>query len=700
MKPRAQPDISHLVQLFGAGRFPELETAARALLKSHPRHGVAWKALGVALTKQGKNALDAMRKAAEFLPADAEAHFNLGVESQLRQQTDLAEASYRRSLALQPHNAHALNNLANILKEYGKLEEAEATYAKAVAANPAYPNTYYNLGLTMQDSGRWSEAEQCYREAIARRPDYASAYNNLGLVLARLERPQEAQTSYRTALQIDPKYVAAWINISDLLRNTQAYSDALAAAQRAVEISPESAEALVAYANLLCETGKTADGIERFEQALALNPDLLEAHDDLLFTMNYVESAQSVDTTARIKLAKRYGELVASRAKPFQDLVKVKDPEKVLRIGLVSGDLKAHPVGYFIDKVLQTLSQNHSDQLQLFAYSNTPREDDFTLRIKQHCASWVDVSNLSDAKTAERIHSDGIDILIDLSGHTAHNRLPVFAWKPAPVQATWLGYFATTGVKEIDYLIADPWTVPESDDADFTETVWRLPETRLCFTAPDASIEVGPLPALKEGHVTFGCFNNLGKMGPEVVALWVAILHAVPDSTLFLKAKQFGQAAIDDSVRAQFQAHGIAAQRLRIEGRSPRAQYLAAYNEVDIALDPFPFTGGTTTVEGLWMGVPALSLQGTRMIARQGASLLRNAGLADWIAESQEAYLRQAVARAADLPALSRLRAGLREQVLASPVFDAERFARHFAAAMRGMWQKWCESAVPSDSIR
>jgi len=699
MKPRNPPDISKLVQLFGAGRFAEMEKAARALVKTYPRHGVLWKALGVALSKQQKNALDAMQRAAEFSPNDAEVHYNLGVESQLRQQFDLAEASYCRTLALQPQNVHALNNLGNILKDRGCIEDAEASYRQAIALDPSYAEAYYNLGLTLQDCGRLAEAEQNYRLAISNRPDYILAHNNLGLLLAKSGRESEAISSYQAALGINPAFLDTLVNLAGLLRQRGSYVEALIVSRRAVDNAPASAPALVALATILNELGDTDQAIGYYRQALALDANLLEAHDNLLFAENYFSLDRPLDAKAHKSNAEAYGSVVSRRARPYTDWAVSKNPARALNIGFVSGDLWSHPVGYFVDNVLGALAQHHNAALRLFIYSNTARTDELTQRIKQHCAAWLDVTHLTDAQMAERIHADDIDILIDLSGHTAQNRLPVFAWKPAPVQASWLGYFATTGVKEIDYLIADPWSVPEANDADFTETVWRLPETRLCFTPPDAAIEVGLLPALQRGHVTFGCFNNLGKLGPDVVALWAAILRALPNSVLFLKAKQFGQPAVDERMRSRFAAHGIAPERLRIEGRSTRAQYLAAYNEVDIVLDPFPFTGGTTTVEALWMGAPVLTLQGTRMIARQGVSLLRNAGLGDWVAESPEAYLRQAVARASDLPALARLRAGLRAQVLASPVFDAPRFAHHFAAALSGMWRRWYATgqAVHSD---
>jgi protein O-GlcNAc transferase len=246
-------------------------------------------------------------------------------------------------------------------------------------------------------------------------------------------------------------------------------------------------------------------------------------------------------------------------------------------------------------------------------------------------------------------------------------------------------------VATIDHLMADPWSLPPSEEAHFTEHIWRLPETRLCFTAPDVALAVAALPALKRGHITFGCFNNLSKMNADVVALWAKVLHATADSRLMLKADQLDDAAMKQNVIARFARHGIEAARLSLVGRSPRASYLAAYNEVDIALDPFPFTGGTTTVESLWMGLPVLTLAGDRLVSRQGVSLLMNAGLADWVAADADDYVARAVAHAADLPRLAALRTALRQQVLASPLFDAPRFARHLETALRGMWAQWCE---------
>jgi predicted O-linked N-acetylglucosamine transferase (SPINDLY family) len=337
------------------------------------------------------------------------------------------------------------------------------------------------------------------------------------------------------------------------------------------------------------------------------------------------------------------------------------------------------------------LTSNSSADLEIFAYMNFPRIDPVSERVKARCHQWREIFGLSDEEAASLIQNDEIDILIDLSGHTARNRLPLFAWKPAPVQVSWLGYFDTTGVEAIDYLIADSWTLPESEEIYFTETIWRLPDTRLCFTPPDSNVTIRPLPALTESQITFGCFNNLNKMGDAVVALWAKVLAAVPNSRLFLKARQLYQPLARESVIEQFGRHGIEPSRLILEGPESRANYLAAYNRVDIALDPFPYTGGTTTAEALWMGVPVLTLSGKHFLSRQGLGLLMNAGLAEWVASDQDDYVARAVSHASDLEKLAGLRSRLREQVLASPIFDATSFATHFDGALRGMWKKWCD---------
>ena len=326
-------------------------------------------------------------------------------------------------------------------------------------------------------------------------------------------------------------------------------------------------------------------------------------------------------------------------------------------------------------------------RIELIAYPTDPKTDALTARIKPYFAAWKPLFGLSDEKAARLIHADGVHILIDLSGHSRHGRLPVFAWKPAPVQAAWLGYFATTGVAEMDYLLADAVGVPEAHREHFTETVWYLPDTRLCFSPPLIDLPVAPLPAQKNGHITFGCFQNMTKAGDEVLAMWADILVALPGARLRWQCKQLGDPAVVKQLIQRLQHHGIDPARVTLLGSVAREEYLAAHAEVDMILDTFPYPGGTTTCEALWMGVPTLTLAGDTLLSRQGASLLTAAGLEDWIATSGEDYVDKAIALAGNLVKLAALRAGLRAQVLASPLFDAPRFAHNLEEALWGMWQ-------------
>lgn len=727
-----------LIELFNAGRYAELETQARSLAEQYPGSGFVWKVLGTALLTQGKDGLLPMQKAVALMPADVESHGNLGNALKAVGRLDEAVASYRQALVLKPDFVAGLYNLGIALKDLGHLDEAVASYRQALALNPAFADAHYNLGIALKDLGHLDEAVASYRQALALKPDYVTAHFNLGQALRDLGRLDEAVTSYRWALALNPEYAEAHCtlgivladqgkldeaaashrqalalkpdfseahnNLGNVLKDLGQHDAAMASYRRALEARADFAEAHNNLGNVYKDLGRFDDAIASYRHALEINPDFAEACGNLLFTRNYVPD-QAADML--LAEARHYGDLVARPARPYAQWPNVPDAQRKLRVGFVSGDFNQHPVGYFIEGVLSALAADadaDADRdLDLFAYANQFSHDALTERIKASCQGWCTVVGLSDQRLAERIRDDGIDILIDLSGHTAHSRLPMFAFKPAPVQVTWLGYFATTGVAAIDYLIADPWTLPEAQEAHFTEQIWRLPDTRLCFTPPDLDVPVSLLPAQAQGQVTFGCFNNLTKMNDAVVALWARVLRAVPGSRLFLKAEQLGAQEVRQGVIQRFAAQGIEADRLMLQGPSPRASYLAAYEQVDICLDPFPFTGGATSAESLWMGVPVLTLAGERFVARQGVGLMTNAGLPDWVATDADDYVQRAIQHAADLPRLAALRAGLRSQVLASPVFDAPRFARSFRAALRGMWTRWAQrgelSPGPVDNL-
>jgi len=682
-EPSAQ-EIEVLVALFGAGKLAEAASLAQAMTEQFPQHGFGWKALGTVLKQMGRNAeaLMPMQKAAVLSPTEADVHSNLGVTLQDLGRFKEAKASYRKALKINPNYADAHCNLGSLLQESELLDEAVSCYQRALRLNPSLAEAHYNLGNVLRNQGRQDDAVKSYRQALQLNPAYVQACCNLGVLLNDLVRLDEAETILRRALEINPNHAEAHSNLGNTLKELGRLDEAEASYRRALAIKPEQAEVHNNLGNLLQDMGRLSEAEARYRCALQCKPDYDKAHSNLLFLLNY-----NPEITAEFAFAeaKKYGKRIAAKVTSrFTEWSCVQQPAR-LRIGFVSGDFRNHPVGYFLENLLRHLDQN---KFELIAYPTDSWVDELTLRIKSYFSAWKPLVGLNDGAAAKLIHGDGVHILIDLSGHSRYNRLPVFAWKPAPVQVAWLGYFATTGVYEIDYLIADAVTLPKSEEKYFTEKIWRLPETRLCFTPPKVELAVSPLPALANDYVTFGCFNNLSKMNDDVVALWARVLHAVPSSRLFLKSRQLGEVSIWASTLTRFAAHGIEAERLILEGAESRAKYFAAYQRVDIALDPFPYPGGTTTVESLWMGVPVLNLAGSSFLFRQGAGFLTHAGLPDWIADSQADYVQRAIAHVSNLPLLAELHMGLRQQVELSPIMDGRRFAGNFGESLWRIWQE------------
>ncbi len=651
------------MKLFTQGRYAEAAPLAQSLTTRFPLYGFAWMVQSLALRQVGltTEALASMQQAVAVSPTNLEALNNLGNIYQDMGRLEEAEESFRQALQIKPNFVEACSNLGNILKAMGRFEEAESSYRQALQIKPSFADGHYNLGIVLMAKGNMGEAESSFLRAIDLNPKDIDAHNNLGNLLDVMGRFDEAAARFRSALQIDPNFVDAHYNLGNIFR----------------------------------KTGRLEDAEICYQRALQINPDFVAAHSNLLLTHCYMGDRSSV---AFFEKSRCFGDLVARYAHPFSDWGNAPDPRKCLRVGMISGDLRSHPVGYFLEGVISTLASNFAGKVELVAYPSHYQEDALTERIRACCHGWHPASGLSDESLARQIREDGIDVLIDLSGHTAYNRLPMFAWKPAPVQATWLGYLATTGVSTIDYLIADTWTLLESEEANFTEKVWRLPESYLCFTPPPGNVEVGPLPALSNGHITFGSFNNLTKMNDAVVALWARILIAVSGSRLYLKSPQLTDVSVQQSVAERFAVHGIDSRRLILQGHVSRADYLKPFQRVDIALDPFPYPGVTTSVENLWMGVPVLTLSGKSFLSRQGVGLLMNAGLPEWIADTHDDYVARAVSQASDLQGLTSLRGGLRQRVMDSPIFDAARFAKHFEAALRAMWQAWCMQQLEKSS--
>lgn len=645
----SQAQINEALTLFNAGSFSEAEVFLEDLKRRFPDHPFAWKVLGVILNFTGRKegALDYMLKAAKLSPEDAAIHSNLGLMCAELGRSEEAETHCLKAIHVNPHHAEAHNNLGNTLRNLGRIEEAEASYREAIRIAPQYAEAHCNLGNALRDRGWLDEAEACNREAIRISPSLAEAHSNLGAIYLELGNLEQSELSCREAIRLKPDHAEAHCNLANTLR----------------------------------EFGRPEESETSYRTAIQIKPDYIEARSNLLFHLSGLKKS---DPSEYLKQAEECGRLIERAATARFTQWHLDPNPETLRVGVLSGDLHNHPVGYFLEGICKNIDPN---RLELLAFSTTPVEDELTARIKPFFREWHPLYGANDEAASQKIHDAKVNILIDLSGHTAGNRLGVFAYKPAPVQVSWLGYWATTGLKSMDFLLGDPYVTPEGEDHLYTESVWRLPETRYCFTTPSTEHSIEPWPYLRNGFVTFGCFNHLSKMTDSVVALWSKILLLEPTTKLFLKSKQLSETSIIKEVKANFAKHGVTGDRIILEGQSPRDEYLETYNRIDIALDPFPYSGGTTTAEALWMGVPVITKRGHSLLSRQTESILQNSGLADWVAENQDDYVAKALYWVNNANALPE-KSNFRTQALSSPMFDPLRFARYFEEALWGMWKK------------
>lgn len=574
-----------------------------------------------------------------------------------RAEWDQAEQQVDAMLAkpgLHPtYEVAGLNLKATLAARTHRLEAAVSLYQAILQRQPAHVEALSNLGLALQKLNRHEEALDFLTQALKHRPGHANSQLNLGLTYQSLGRQEDALAAYQRTLAIEPGNVQARFNIAKMLQDSFDFEAASQAYQAALDVDPRHADSL---ANLI------------FVQHYRYPPN---------------EGAQQA-------LIRRVGELNPARpAWPRRAVDK-----KPLRVGFVSADLRKHPVGYFLRDVLLALASTAvaSGELTLLAYANHALADELTQDIRPAFATWHTVDLWNDARLDAQIRSDEIDILVDLSGRTAGNRLPVFAAKPAPLQVSWLGYFATTGLVQMDAILADPVCVPAGEESLYVEHVVRLPHTRLCMSPPVVTEPPAAPPVLQNGFITFGCFQTLPKINAGVLAAWAQILDACPQDRLRLQAPQFS----DDGQRARFtgrlQAAGIDAGRVDLLGPVSRELYFASYNAVDILLDTFPYPGGTTTAEALWMGVPTLTLALPGMLGRQGQSMLENVGLHAWVTHSEADYVQQAVAwgqgGAEVYEKLQSLRQDLRARAAQSPLFDAPKFAQDWWEALKGLWRE------------
>jgi predicted O-linked N-acetylglucosamine transferase (SPINDLY family) len=645
-----------LLALLRAGRLDELAARSQDLAQTHPDDGRVWQMLGVAHLSAGhdREAVEPLRLACAKLPDNSAVWDNLGLTYHRLGDYDQADACFRRSTDLQPDRLTAWLNWSVSACMGGYARDAEQYARRSLQLNPRQADAWLNLGNALLDLNLLAEADAAYRQALDLRPDLAEATLSHALLLERQGRLPEAIGSFEKFVRARPK---DWRGHAGL---GQIYS-ALGRAD-------------LASAN--------------YRRAVGCDRSVAVAFSGLLFLRLYEEGA---DSASVFQEHRAFGMALDARYAGQRPILgNDRDPDRRLRIGFVSGDFRGHAVAHFFEPFLAALDR---ERFTAVLYSTHQAEDEVTRRLQQSADLWVSVARMNDEHMAARVQADAIDILIDLSGHSSYNRLPVFARKPAPVQVSWLGYPSTTGLSSIDYRPVYAMTAFPGMAEQFTENLVYLP-CAPSFRHPPEAPDVGPLPALRRGGITFASLNRTNKLGASVVRTWARILHALPDARLMLGA--VSEAAVRADLTARFVGEGVAVERLLFRPRLPMRDYLELHNEIDVLLDPFPFSGLTTSEHAVWMGVPVLTLAGDALVKRQGIVIMESLGLEDWVVEDEAAYVRKALAVAGDLGALAALRAGLRRRLLDGPLGQPALEARCMARALREMWRRWCAGQPPA----
>ena len=636
-----------------------------------------------------------------------------------------AAALYREIIQTDPHQANALNLLGLITRDEGNHARAAELFSRAITADPTVATFRLNRALSLRALGRLTEALEDFRQARQLDPALAEAHHQEGNVLKQLGRFADAIVALRLAVQLAPTLAPAWLNLGVACLENHERSAAIRAFREAIKFEPTRPEAHNILGVALLSSGQVSPARAAFSESLRLNPNFAPAHDNLgrlcksegllddairhfraalavkpdpgthsnlLLALNYLPGLAPAEVFAEHRrwhqlYAAPLANLPGGSASPRAENDKVIAAPlggRRLRIGYVSPDFCHHAVAYFIAPVL---AAHDRTRFEIFCYANVATPDQVTQRLRGLAEHWRDIARMDDSAAAAQIRADEIDLLIDLAGHTAGHRLLLFARRPAPVQATWIGYPNTTGLDAIDYRLTDAICDSLGDaDAYHSEKLVRLPTNFSCYEPDPTAPDVNPLPAQEPGAVTFGCFNNFAKVTPDVIALWSRLLRELPKARLLLKSRGLGDPAVAERLHTTFAAAGVEPERVTLNGQELSvADHLGLYHGVDIALDPFPYNGTTTTCEALWMGVPVITLAGHSHAARVGASLLTHTGLSDWIASSPEDYIALAISAVRDLPRLVKLRQGLREQVRRSPLGDAATFTRTLEAAYAQM---------------
>lgn len=676
--------VQDLLQLH---RLEEARLLLEQICNTDRRDAESWYLLAAVNQHLGRldDAITAYRQVLVLQPQHADALYYLGNALRDQNKPDEAAQYYRQAISEKPDYIEAHCNLGSIFEQAKDYAQAAECHRAALHLDPMRAELHYNLGTVLDALGHLHDAEKCLRQAITLKPDFALAYNNLGNVLTRIGgRSAEELECYIRAVELKPDYYEAHLNLASMFNEQGLLAQAVDSCEQALRIKPSSIEAHIKLAVNHADQGRIDDAISRYQQALGIDPNHTQARSRYAFILNYSPKHDTETIYAQHRCwAEPYTRLALPTAYD-----NVRDPNKRLRIGYVSPDFRTHSVVYFIEPVLKYHNQTYHE---ISCYAEVGQPDTVTSRLQTYASRWRNIKGLTNEQVYDLIRSDGIDILVDLAGHTANNRLLVFARKPAPVQLTYLGYPNTTGLPAIDYRVTDIWADPPGQEKFHTEALLRLPHGFLCYHPRTDAPPVNPLPALRTGRVTFCSFNAMRKITPEVIGLWSRILLALPNSRLVLKNKSMRDTETRQRCLDIFGKHNIDPSRIDLlEIRQSAVDHLAVYNEIDIALDTFPYNGTTTTCEAIWMGVPVITLEGNRHAGRVGVSLFNQIGLGGLIGKSQDEYSQITIDLANDLDRLATIRSELRKRMADSVLCNGPSFIRDLESAYRDIWERWC----------
>lgn len=650
------PSLGMLGTLYAqSGRLDQAATCLARVLKAEPGNYGALVNLGNVLMSRSayEEAERHFKKAVSVQPNSPLPHCNLGDALRAQGRYEEALAALDRALSLDPNNVEALINRAVTLKEAGQLDAAVAACETARKLAPNRPEVHLNLGNILSLQQRFDDAVESYRAALAIAPR-ADVYYNLGNTYADNRHLNEAVDSFRRAIELNPGYVAAHYNLGKTLQ----------------------------------EQGLLYEAEAAYKDALKLDPERESANLNLLLLQQYLPD-RSPEQVKQLHAdwGKRALKQVPKKERGGYRVTP--EPDRVLRVGYLSPDFCDHQVADFVEPVL---SRHDPQQVAVTCYANVPEEDAVTGRFRALAERWRDVSRVTDREVAEMIRSDRIDILVDLAGHTRGSRLTVLSYRPAPVQATYIGYPCTTGLPDVDYRFTDRWADPPGFESHYTEELVRLDAGFCAYQPPDKAPDVSSAPAQKNGYLTFGCLLPLVKLNAPTAQLWAGVLSAVPDARLLVFRDSLALPEVRERFHRRLADNGVPMERVDLVGEPVQNKsHLKVYGGIDLILDNIPYGGHTTTCEALWMGVPVLTLAGERFVGRMGASLLTGIGLPELVCDTNEDYVARAAELARDPERLATWRAGMRERMQNSPLIEGEAVTRSLEKAYRGIWRRWCE---------